>query len=68
LESSEEFNGKGYKMVATHKDICETVELYEWEIDNKQSGAKFVLDKEGLWKIDVSVDDEPYTSFIVEAK
>jgi hypothetical protein len=44
------------------------VKLYEWEIDNKQSGAKFVLDHVGLWKIDVLVDDEPYTNFIVEAK
>ena len=68
LESAEDFSGKRYKMVATHEEIGETVELYEWEIENKQSGAKFVLDKEGLWKIDISVDDEPYTSFIVEAK
>jgi hypothetical protein len=68
LERSEDFNGKPYKMVATHKDTGETVKLYEWEIDNKQSGAKFVLDHVGLWKIDVLVDDEPYTNFIVEAK
>jgi hypothetical protein len=68
LESTKDFNGKRYKMVATHKDTGEAVKLYEWEIDNKQSGAKFGLDKVGLWKIDVTVDDEPYTSFIVEVK
>jgi hypothetical protein len=68
LDSDEDFNGKRYKMEATHKDTGETVQLYEWDIDSKQSGAKFVLEKEELWKIDVSVGDEPYTSFIVEAK
>jgi|GEM_PF-5278157 len=55
-------------MVATHLDTDKTVKLYEWDIDNHRSGAKFGLDKEGLWKIDVTVDDEPYTSFIIEAK
>lgn len=68
LESIEDFNGKRYKMTATHQNSDDIVELYEWQIDNKQSGAKFALDKEGLWKIDILVDDEPYTSFIVEAK
>jgi hypothetical protein len=68
LKSAEDFKGKRYKMVATHKDSGETVDLYEWEIENNQSGAKFVLDKEGLWKINVSVDGKPYTSFIVESK
>jgi hypothetical protein len=68
LDSAKDFNGKKYKMMATHKDTGETVKLYEWDIENKQSGAKFGLDKTGLWKIDVSVDDEQYTSFIVEAK
>ena len=68
LGSDEDFNGERYKMEATHKDTGETVELYEWGVGNRQSGAKFVLDKEGNWRIDVSVDNEPYASFIVEAK
>jgi len=69
LDSAKDFNEKKYKLMATHKDTGETVELYELVIEDKQSGAKFFLDKTGLWKIDVvSVDDEQYTSFIVEAK
>lgn len=68
LDDSKDFNGKKYKMMATHKDTGETVRLYEWNIENNQSGAKFGLDKVGLWRIDVSVDEEQYTSFIVEAK
>ena len=38
FENTEDFNGKRYKMDATHKDTDETAELYEWEIENKQSG------------------------------
>ena len=68
LDSTKDFNGKKYKMIATHKDAGDAVELYEWNIDNKQSGAKFGLDKTGLWKFDVIIDEKPYTSFVVEAK
>ncbi|MEH6947278.1 hypothetical protein V7068_09440 [Bacillus sp. JJ634] len=55
-------------MLATHKKTKETVQLYEWEIDNNKSGAKFSLDKPGLWKSDVSVDEELLTSFAVKAE
>ena len=68
LDSTKDFNGKTYKMLATHKDSDETIELYEDSIENNQSGAKFVLEKTGLWKIDVLVDNEQYTSFVIEAK
>ena len=68
LDDSADFNGKKYNMTATHKETDETVQLYEWGIDNNKSGAKFGLDKAGLWKIDVFVDDEPLTSFIVRAE
>lgn len=69
LDSAKDINDEKYKLVATHKDTGKTVELYELVIENKLSGAKFFLDKTGLWKIDVvSVDDEQYTSFIIEAK
>jgi hypothetical protein len=68
FEPTEDFNGDQYRMTATHEEEDKAVELYEWPIDDKQSGAKFVLDKKGLWKIDVTVDDEPYTSFIVKVE
>ncbi|WP_394189125.1 hypothetical protein [Paenisporosarcina quisquiliarum] len=68
LDSTKDFNGKTYKMLATHKDSEETIELYEDSIENNQSGAKFVLEKTGLWKIDILVDNELYTSFVIEAK
>lgn len=68
LDSTKDFNGKTYKMLATHKDSEETIELYENTIENNQSGAKFGLDKTGLWKIDILVDNKLYTSFVIEAK
>lgn len=68
LDSAKDFNGKKYKMIATHKDTEDAVELYEWNIENNQSGAKFGLDKTGFWKIDVTIDEKSYTSFVVEAK
>lgn len=68
LDSAETFSGKKYKMLATHQNSEEHVDLYEAIIENNQSGAKFLLEKSGLWKIDVLVNDEQFTSFIVEAK
>lgn len=68
LDSTKDFNGKTYKMLATHKDSEKTIELYEDSIEDNRSGAKFVLEKTGLWKIDVLVDNEQYTSFVIEAK
>ncbi|MBH0175702.1 hypothetical protein IHV09_19195 [Fictibacillus sp. 23RED33] len=67
FDKSKEINGKKYKLSAIHKDSKEAIQLYEWDIENNKSGAKFFLDKEGLWKLNVSIDDEPYTSFIIEA-
>jgi hypothetical protein len=67
---------KKYKMIAINKEE-ETKKLYEWGIDlmpendetgaTAQSGAKFGLDP-GIWKIEITVDGEPFTSFVVEAK
>lgn len=68
LESATDFVGERYKMTATHKESGKTVELYEWDIINGQSGAKFGFDESGVWKIDVAVDDKPYTSFVIEVK
>ncbi|MGM0840364.1 MAG: hypothetical protein ACQEWE_06555 [Bacillota bacterium] len=55
-------------MVATHKETDETIHLYEWGIENHRSGAKFALGREGLWKIDVTVDEEELTSFVVKVE
>ncbi|WP_259458003.1 hypothetical protein [Salipaludibacillus neizhouensis] len=44
------------------------MKLYEQEIENKQSGEKFEFDEAVLWKFEVTVDDGPYKSFVVEAK
>lgn len=68
LDDIKDLNGKKYKMMATHKDSNETVNLYENEIQNMQSDAKFGLNKGGLWKIDVLIDGDEFTSFIVEAR
>ncbi|ATP40870.1 hypothetical protein CSE16_12900 [Solibacillus sp. R5-41] len=68
LDSLEELNGKKYKMTATHKETGESVKLHEKNIEMEQNAAKFGFDKLGLWKIDVTIDEKPYTSFVVEAK
>lgn len=68
LDSDKSYVGEKYKMIAKHKDSGETVQLYEWDIVNKQSGAKFALDEAGIWKVEVEVDGEPLTSFVVEAE
>ena len=68
LDSPEELNGKKYKMTATHKETDETVKLHEKNIEKEQNGAKFGFDKPGVWKIDVTIDEKPYTNFVVEAK
>jgi hypothetical protein len=63
-----DFNGESYKMTATHKGDKEVVKLYEADIEDKQSGAKLGFDKGGLWKISVSVDEKPYTDFIIKVE
>lgn len=63
-----DFKGESYKMTATYEDEEETVILYEDDITNKESGAKFAIDKEGLWKISVSVDGKSYTDFIIKVE
>ncbi|MGY0693327.1 hypothetical protein ACW2QC_11120 [Virgibacillus sp. FSP13] len=63
-----DFNGERYKMTATHEGEEEAVKLYEADIEEKQSGAKLGFDKGGLWKVSVSVDEKPYTDFIIKAE
>jgi hypothetical protein len=50
--------------------------LYEWDIRSisgndktgaaAESGAKIALNP-GIWRIDVTINEEPFTSFVVEA-
>jgi hypothetical protein len=70
------FNAK-YKLTATKKDTNKTIALYEWPITlgsssevgaDAQSGAKFGIDEPGLWRLDVSVNDIPFDSVIVDVK
>ncbi|KAA0566746.1 hypothetical protein F0342_01465 [Bacillus sp. CH30_1T] len=68
LKDSIDVNGKKYRMLATHKETDETIQLYEWGIDNNRSGAKFALGREGIWKIDVFVDEKELTSFDVKVE
>jgi hypothetical protein len=68
LDDSIDFNGKKYRMTATHVETDETIELYEAGIDGNRSGAKFVLGKAGMWKVDVFIDEERLTSFEIEAE
>lgn len=54
-----------YKITATHQETGNTEELIETEIA-EETEAKLGFGKAGLWKIDVTVDGEPYTDFVVE--
>lgn len=54
------FSGQEYKITATHQDIGDSVELSEQAIGGNQNQAKFGFHNAGLWKIDVTVDGEPY--------
>ncbi|XXM73126.1 hypothetical protein ACQ0QQ_04290 [Lysinibacillus sphaericus] len=68
LGDSTDFNGKKYSMTATHEETEENFDLYEAVINNNRSGAKFALERAGVWKVEVAVDDEPFTSFNIEAE
>ncbi|OIU68551.1 hypothetical protein [Rossellomorea aquimaris] len=68
LDDTADMNGKKYRMTAIYKETEETVDLYEAVINNNRSGAKFALGKAGIWKIEVTVDEEPFTRFDIEAE
>lgn len=68
LDSSQNNDGKKFIMTATHQETNETVELYEWDIWNNKSGAKFGFDQEGLWKVTVTIEEAVVTDFIVRAE
>lgn len=64
----EDFSGQRFKLTATQENSEEIITFYKWNIENNQSGTKFGFEQEGLWKIQVLVDDNFYTEFIIEAK
>lgn len=55
-----------YKITATHQDTGNSEKLVETDIGD-ETEAKFGFDEAGLWKVEVTVDGEPYTDFVVEA-
>ncbi len=72
--NADRFIGK-YKLIATHKDTLEAIKLYEWPISLSadlgsvaQSGGKTGLDKPGLWKLEVYVNDIYFDSVIINVK
>ncbi|MFG6113945.1 hypothetical protein ACGTN9_02060 [Halobacillus sp. MO56] len=73
----EELIGKEYTLIATHEEADESIELYKKAISGNSfedisadaaSGAKFGLDKPGLWLMEVLVEGEDFASFIIEAE
>ncbi|WP_153722160.1 hypothetical protein [Sporosarcina cascadiensis] len=54
-----------YKITATHQDTGDSEELIETEI-GEETEVKIGFGEAGLWKIDVTVDGEPYTDFVIE--
>lgn len=55
-----------FKITATHQDSENPEQLVETNIGD-ETEAKFGFDEAGLWKIEVFVDGDSYTDFIVEA-
>ena len=53
-----------YKITATHQDTGDSEKLIDTEI-GEETEAKLGFGESGLWKIDVTVDGEPYTGFVV---
>ena len=67
LDDSKDLLDKNLKMTATQKDTGETIELGEftnWGINP----AKLGFGQEGLWKINVTIDQKPYVSFVIKVE
>ncbi|MGZ9584421.1 hypothetical protein [Paenibacillus marinisediminis] len=65
-----------YSLIGIHKDTGTKKELYpNWEVSRAEnklgadagSGAKFILDKKGLWRLEVYMGDKYFDSIVVEA-
>ncbi|MEI3605310.1 hypothetical protein SPD48_06355 [Pseudogracilibacillus sp. SE30717A] len=65
FDHTEENVGKTYKLTAFHEETGKTVDLSQDEIQG-ENAAKVKFDKSGFWKIEVFIDEELYTSFIVD--
>lgn len=53
-----------YKITATHQDTGDSEKLIDTEI-GEETEAKLGFGESGFWKIDVTIDGEPYTDFVV---
>ncbi|AXI00930.1 hypothetical protein DV702_15160 [Sporosarcina sp. PTS2304] len=54
-----------FKIIATHQNTGASEQLIDTEI-GEETEAKLGFGESGLWKMDVTVDGEPYTDFVVE--
>lgn len=61
-------NGQVVKMLMTSQQTGEKVEILETEFWNNPISVKIGFEHGELWKIDVTVDDKPYTQFIIRVK
>ncbi|MGG0655860.1 hypothetical protein [Rummeliibacillus pycnus] len=67
LDDSKDLLDKNLKMTATKKDTGETIEIGEftnWGINPVKLG----FGQEGLWKINVTIDQKPYVSFEIKVE
>lgn len=55
-----------YQITATHEKSGKTEKLLDMDIA-EVSEFKFGFNEAGRWKMDVTIDGEPYTDFVVEA-
>ncbi len=65
FDHTEQYVGKTYKLTGFHEETGETVDLYQDEIQG-ENAAKIKFDKTGFWKIEVLIDNELYTNFIID--
>lgn len=54
-----------YQITATHKQSGRTEKLLDMDIA-EVSEFKFGVNEAGRWKMDVTIDGEPYTDFVLE--
>lgn len=62
------FNGRNYKMTATHLETKEHNLLSEMDIQDSHSIANFEFTRAGIWEIEVAIDGDDFIRFNVEAK
>ena len=67
FEDAKEFYGKEAKITATNQNTGDTVELAKIRVSSTMS-SKLSFNKEGLWKVDITIEDKPFTSFVIKAE